>query len=129
MDRKIHSEEFKRKALRPVGESGMTLSRVVREVGVKQKTLHRWKSQIERAVASGPDHLDDKEPRACLGALPVGSTLSFYPVAGATPVSPGAPHSRLRIHFLNANRIARAALTPLRSGEWPSRSCTPPFRT
>jgi transposase len=61
MGKKIYSEEFKRQALRRVGESGMTLSGVAREVGVKQQTLHRWKILAGGAVAGGPGTSDDKE--------------------------------------------------------------------
>jgi transposase len=49
MGKRIYSEEFKREALRKVGEAGATLSQVAREVGVKQQTLHRWKTQAESA--------------------------------------------------------------------------------
>ena len=49
MGKQRYSEEFKREALRKFAESGATLSRVAREIGIKQQTLHRWKIQSESA--------------------------------------------------------------------------------
>jgi transposase len=53
MGKRLYSEEFKREALRKVGEAGATLSQVAREIGIKQQTLHRWKIQAERAASGG----------------------------------------------------------------------------
>ena len=49
MGKRLYSEEFKREALRRIGESGVTLSQVAREIGVKQQTLHRWQRQAQSA--------------------------------------------------------------------------------
>ena len=43
MGKRIYSLEFRREALRKASQPGAILSRVAREIGVKQQTLHRWK--------------------------------------------------------------------------------------
>jgi transposase len=62
MGKRIYSDEFKREALRKVGESGATLSQVAREIGIKQQTLHRWKIQAEGASGASASTADsDRE--------------------------------------------------------------------
>jgi len=63
MGKRIYSLEFRREAVRRANESGVTLSQVAREVGVKQQTLHRWKK------------LDGRLPSEKLGAKADGSEL------------------------------------------------------
>jgi transposase-like protein len=46
MGKRIYSLEFRREAVRRASEPGVTLSQVAREIGVKQQTLHRWKSSM-----------------------------------------------------------------------------------
>jgi transposase len=44
MGKRIYSPEFRREAIRRANEPGVTLSQVAREIGIKQQTLHRWKT-------------------------------------------------------------------------------------
>lgn len=46
MGKRIYSDEFRLEALRRVRDSGLSVSQVAREVGVKQQTLQRWQ-QVE----------------------------------------------------------------------------------
>lgn len=43
MGKRAYSLEFRREAFRKTSELGAMLSQVMREIGIKQQTLHRWK--------------------------------------------------------------------------------------
>ena len=63
MGKRIYSEEFRQEALRRVRDSGVTVSQVARDLGVKQQTLQRWQQLESRTgarsegEAAGPGEL------------------------------------------------------------------------
>ena len=51
--RKRFTEEFKRSAVRMVGEQGRSASEVARSLGISASALCKWKRELEAQAASG----------------------------------------------------------------------------
>ena len=68
--RRKYSQEFKREAVQLSGQSGVSVTRVARDLGIKPKMLSRWRR--ENTVA-GPKAFRGQ------GAAPVTRTLTVKP--------------------------------------------------
>lgn len=64
MGKRIYSPEFRREAIRRASEPGVTLSQVAREIGIKQQTLHRWKT-LEGKISGEPGGKPNTEHTEC----------------------------------------------------------------